>query len=152
MSNYLWLVFAAGTILCWGAYGSAMHTGTVELKSPWKAILLVGVAYFVLAVIVPAVLIQTSGSGWSFTGRGAIWALTAGALGAVGAMCVSGAMKNGGQALYVMPLIFGCAPLVNVIVSSIRHRPAAAPSPFFWAGIVVLASGAGMVLYFQPRH
>ena len=150
MQQYLWLLFAIGTILCWGAYGPAMHTATVDLKSPWKAILLVGVSYFVLAVIIPAVLIQTSGSGWGFSNRGLTWGLVTGALGAIGAMCVSGAMKSGGNPLYVMPIIFGCAPLMNIVISWIQHPPKDAINPFFWVGLVALASGAGMVLYFKP--
>jgi hypothetical protein len=156
MSSYFWLLFAAGTIVCWGAYGPAIHTAQVELKNPWKALLLVGAAYFVLAVIVPPLMIQTQGAAnWAFDAKGTAAGLLGGALGAVGAFCVILAMRSvnahGGNPIAVMPVIFGGAPLVNVAVSAALHPPKAAPSPLFWFGIVVLAAGAGMVLYYKPQ-
>ena len=38
MSSSLWLLFVAGTVVCWGAYGPTIHEGQVTLgKNPWKA-------------------------------------------------------------------------------------------------------------------
>ena len=148
----IWLIFALGTVCCWGAYGTAIHKSNVLLGHGMKTILLVGVAYFFLAVLIPGIYIMSKQAiDWSFPTKGLMFGLLAGSLGAIGAICVIYSMKSGGSPLYVMPIIFGCAPLVNVIVSSVAHPPEKAINPVFWLGVLVLASGAGMVLYFQPK-
>ena len=53
--------------------------------------------------------------------------------------------------LYVMPLVFGGAPLVNVLSSMILHPPKVAPHPLVYVGFVMASAGAGMVLYFRPQ-
>ena len=146
-----WLLFALGTVCCWGAYGTAIHKSNSLLGEGLKTALLVGVAYFFLAVLIPGLIMWKNGADWSFPAKGMMFGLLAGSLGAIGAICVIYSMKSGGSPLYVMPIIFGCAPLVNVIVSSVAHPPEKAINPVFWLGVLVLASGAGMVLYFQPK-
>ena len=152
-----WLIFALGTVCCWGAYGTAIHKSNLILKDGLKTAVLVGVAYFFLAVLIPGLIMWKNGVDWSFPARGMMFGLLAGSLGAIGAICVIYSMKEAALQegsvnvqLYVMPIIFGCAPLVNVIVSSIAHPPEKAINPLFWLGVLVLASGAGMVLYFKP--
>ena len=146
-----WLLFALGTVCCWGAYGTAIHKSNSLLGEGLKTALLVGVAYFFLAVLIPGLIMWKNGADWSFPAKGMMFGLLAGSLGAIGAICVIYSMKSGGSPLYVMPIIFGCAPLVNVIVSSVAHPPEKAINPVFWLGVLVLASGAGMVLYYQPK-
>jgi drug/metabolite transporter (DMT)-like permease len=123
-------------------------------KNAWRALFLVGAAYVLIAVIVPAIVISASGVGWNFSARGTGFGLLAGALGAGGALCVICAMiwvtKAGISRDVVMPIIFGCAPVITVIVSWIQHPPAKAPAWPFFLGIVCLAAGAGMVLQFKP--
>ena len=41
----------------------------------------------------------------------------------------------GGRPLYVMPLVFGGAPLVNVLVSMLLHPPRISPSPLLYVGV-----------------
>lgn len=149
--TYWWLLFVALTALCWGAYGPSIHEGTVLLKSPWKAFLFVGVAYFVIAVVGPLIILKAQGDSFQFTGGGILAASIAGALGAIGALGVIAALKAGGKPVYVMPLVFGVAPVINVAVSWGLHPPKASPHPLFFVGIAVLAAGAGMVLYFKPQ-
>ena len=50
-----------------------------------------------------------------------------------------------------MPLVFGGAPLVNVISTAILHPPKSAPSPMLYVGFLLAAIGAGMVLYYRPQ-
>ena len=63
-----WLMFVAGTVLSWGVYGAMLHQGQVKLGSPWRALLCVGVAYFVIGVIDPVIAMMSLGQvdsrGW----------------------------------------------------------------------------------------
>ena len=49
----MWILFVAGAVLSWGAYGVLLHKGQVLLGNPLKALLCVGVAYFLIGVLVP---------------------------------------------------------------------------------------------------
>ena len=49
-----------------------------------------------------------------------------------------------------MPLVFGGAPLINVLVSMLMHPPKTTPNPLLWLGYAMVSAGAGMVLYFKP--
>jgi hypothetical protein len=146
-----WIAFALGAVLAWGMYGPALHKGQVLLGSPLRALLCVGFAYFLLGVLVPVASLATSPGGiGSFPLAGSVWATIGGALGAIGAICIIWAFKSGGLPTYVMPIVFGGAPLVNVIVSAVMHPPKTAPNPLLYVGFLVTAVGAGMVLYFKP--
>jgi hypothetical protein len=145
-----WVVFVLGAVLSWGVYGVALHRGQVALGNPLRALLCVGVAYFLIGVLVPLAALSYQGELRAFGVRGAAVATVAGALGAIGAVCIIWAFKAGGLPAYVMPLVFGGAPLVNVIVSTLIHPPRVAPSPMLYAGFVLTAVGAAMVLYYRP--
>jgi hypothetical protein len=151
MSSNLWLVFVVGTVLCWGAYAPTIHEGTLLLRSPWKTILCVGAAYFVIAVVVPLAILLIQGEGLQFAPRGTVFASIGGALGALGAICIVGALRTGGTPLYVMPLVFGGAPIVNVLVSNALHPPKNPPSPLLYVGFLIVAVGAGLVLFNKPQ-
>ena len=146
-----WLLFALGAALSWGMYGVALHTGQVQLGSPLRALLCVGIAYFLIGVLVPTFALSSQGELNSFSSIGTAWATGAGALGAIGAVCIIWAFRTGGTPLYVMPLVFGGAPLVNVITSMVLHPPKTAPHPLVYVGFVLASVGAGMVLYFRPQ-
>ena len=77
-------------------------------------------------------------------------ATIAGALGAIGAACIIWAFRAGGLPVYVMPLVFAGAPIVNVIVTMMIHPPKSAINPLLYAGFVLAAIGVAMVLYFRP--
>jgi hypothetical protein len=147
----LWMLFVLGAVLSWGVYGPALHKGQTMLGSPLKALLCVGFAYFLIGVLVPAAALSTQGGLKGFTFDGSLWAGLGGALGAVGAVCIIWAFRNGGLPNYVMPLVFGGAPLVNVLVSMWMHPPKEQPSPLLYVGYLLAVSGAGMVLYFKPK-
>ena len=145
-----WLIFVAGAVLSWGAYGVLLHQGQTQLGNPLKALLCVGVAYFLIGVIVPVVGLGAQGNLSGFNTAGLVTATIAGALGAAGAACIIYAFRFGGLPLYVMPLVFGGAPIVNVLVSMTIHPPKAAIHPLLYVGFVMVSVGAGLVLYFRP--
>lgn len=148
----LWIIFALGAALAWGLYGPVLHQGQAQLGNPLRALLCVGVAYFLIGVLVPTVALSTGeGVTAGFTTRGATAATIGGALGALGAVCIIFAFKSGGLPTYVMPLVFAGAPLVNVLFSMWLHPPKTAPNPLLYVGFVLAALGAGMALYFKPQ-
>lgn len=146
----VWLIFVAGAILSWGMYGPALHRGQITLGNPLRALLCVGVAYFLIGVLVPLVALWLQDDLRGFNAGGSAAATAAGALGAVGAVCIIWAFRSGGLPTYVMPLVFAGAPIVNVLVSIWLHPPRTASSPFLYVGFLLAAGGAGLVLYFKP--
>jgi hypothetical protein len=147
-----WLAFVAGAVLSWGVYGAMLHQGQVKLGSPMRALLCVGVAYFLIGVLVPLGVLTAQGQGLSgFNRPGTTAATVAGALGALGAVCIIFAFRTGGTPTYVMPLVFGGAPLVNVLYTMYIHPPRVAPNPMLYVGFVITAIGAATVLYYKPQ-
>src|SRR6185503_13325892 len=95
-------------------YGPVLHKGQSYMQgSRLRPFMCVGLAYFVVAVILPFLLrtmIEDHGS-WSV--RGTAWSLAGGTVGALGALGIILAFTFGGKPVYVMPLVFGGAPIVN---------------------------------------
>lgn len=150
-----WLVFVVLTVLCWGAYVPMIHSGQKMIGGKaaglW-AMLTVGAAYFLVAVLAPVALLAARGElGAVPPMRGIGVALFAGVLGAVGALGVILALMNGGTPQTVPPLVFAGAPVVSTLVAMMLHPPKESPSPVFFFGILLAAAGAGLVLYFKPK-
>jgi hypothetical protein len=145
-----WVLFVAGAILSWGAYGALLHQGQVQLGNPLKALLCVGIAYFLIGVLIPVAALSSQGALSGFNTGGLVRATIAGALGAAGAACIIWAFKTGGLPVYVMPLVFGGAPIVNVLIAMAIHPPKSAISPMLYVGFLFASIGAALVLYFRP--
>jgi len=145
-----WVIFVAGAVLSWGAYGVLLFLGQTQLGNPLKALLCVGAAYFLIGVIVPVIALTSQGGLSGFNTGGLITATVAGALGAAGAACIIWAFKAGGLPVYVMPLVFGGAPIVNVLLAMVIHPPKSAITPMLYVGFLLASIGAAMVLYFRP--
>jgi hypothetical protein len=153
--------------LAWGVYVPLIAQGGKELKSSYASFLCVGAAYFVIAVLLPLVML------WYMSTQpphapppgmppldyptGITLATLAGATGAIGALCVIFAtFEFKGPRIYVAPVIFATAPVINTIVSLFWH-PIAGPFAFgppteephwlLYVGIVAAGLGAGMVLF-----
>jgi hypothetical protein len=169
-----WLLYVALAGLAWGTYVPLIFYGGGELggkpSSRLLAILCVGVAYFVCAIILPGVVLMGTPADaqpkWDSV-TGLVFSGLAGAAGAVGAICVIFATKSAIDSakaegrppatykLFIAPLIFGLAPVINTLVSVLWHpRPGSplefgvkAPHPLLWAGIVAVGLGAALVLY-----
>lgn len=154
MNKYAWLFFVVGAALSWGAYVPSIHHGQLALppgaNRAFKAFLFVGVAYFLMAVLVPGGILISRPDGAGFSRQGMIVSTIAGALGALGALCVIFALRAGGKPIYVAPLVFAGAPIVNVIVSTIWDRSYRMPDWRFVLGILLAAVGAALVLRYKP--
>ena len=145
-----WVLLAFGAALSWGVYGATLHRGQVLLGSPLRALLCVGIAYFLIGVLVPAGALAAQGELRNFNATGTLAATGAGALGAIGAVCIIYAFRSGGLPAYVMPLVFGGAPLFNVLISMWIHPPHTTPNPLLWVGYLLASVGAAMVLFYRP--
>jgi uncharacterized membrane protein YeaQ/YmgE (transglycosylase-associated protein family) len=162
-----WLLFAFLTVASWGVYGVLLHKGQLGMQDMvngrYKAFLFVGIAYFLVAVLAPLVMLRLSGKEGAtnflaYPTTGWVWSLIAGVVGAVGAFGVLLAFGAAPQpkAAYVpvvMSIIFCGAPIVNAFVSMMEHPPTgglAAVKWQFWVGIVIAAVGGSMVALYKP--
>src|SRR5215213_3052629 len=141
-----WLVFALMTVVSWGLYGAFLHTGQMGMADPvnarYKAFLFVGLAYFLVAVLAPLLLLLVKGANWQYPAEGMTWSLIAGIAGALGAFGVLLAFGAHGQPGVVMAIVFAGAPIVNAFVSLAQHPPVGGwggIKPQFWAGIGLAA-------------
>jgi hypothetical protein len=170
--RYQWLLYVGLAGLAWGTYVPLIFYGGNELGGKagarLMAILCVGVAYFVIAVLFPLVMfLARPADRPDLTTTGLVFSGLAGVAGAVGALCVIFASKSATQAalgaklnpaayrLYIAPMIFGLAPVINTLVSLVWHPEKGEPFHFgfdmpgwkLWVGIVLVGVGAALVLF-----
>src|SRR4051794_10476201 len=163
MQRNVWLLYVTLAGLSWGTYVPLIFYGGSELggkpASRLLAILCVGIAYFVLGVLFPAVYLLRLPVQQrpERNGQGLFFSALAGAAGALGAICVIFATKEafaagremklqdpGAYKLYIAPLIFGLAPVINTLVSVVWHPRKGeplhfgfhVPHPLLWVGIL----------------
>ena len=165
MSDRTWLLYVLMAGLCWGTYVPLIAFGGRNLSAPghpfagrYAAFLCVGVAYVVIAVVFPLARSYSVGEpipskpvGLVFAGLAGV----AGALGALGVIFATAAAKPEDR-MYIAPLIFTLAPLLNTIVSLFWHPTADQPLHFglpeempswkLFVGVVLVGVGAGLIL------
>ena len=138
--------------LCWGSYGPVLHKGQAKMGgSRLRPFLCVGIAYFTIAVIVPYFLLDVfqEPGGWSL--GGSFWSLLAGGVGALGALGIIYAFNFGGKPIFVMPLVFGFAPIVNTLTETVSKGLFAELSQWFYLSMLLVILGAVAVLLCAPR-
>lgn len=156
MRNFYFLIFVVMTFICWGLYGPVLHVGQETLggghgqKSLLRPLICVGFAYFMIAVLFPLVVLRTKGETGAWSVSGFVWSFAAGAIGAIGALGIVLAFKFQGKPFYVMPLVFGLAPIINTLVTMAMGRTFKEASLPFYIGIVIVAIGAAGVLINKP--
>jgi drug/metabolite transporter (DMT)-like permease len=153
----IWLVFVMLAGLCWGTYVPLIAQGGKELKSSYAGFLCVGVAYFLIAILFPLAVFWARGTFPNFTVTGVTFATLAGVAGALGALCVVFAtFEFKGPRIFVGPLIFALAPVINTLVSLVWHPTPESSFSFgiknvpdwkLYVGIVLAGLGAFLVLY-----
>lgn len=158
------LIFVAGAALSWGIYVPVVHEATTKLGSNLRAFLMVGVAYFLVAVLIPAVFIfllnsdptakDPSKLNWLMPNM--LWGITAGTAGALGALCVIFAVREAGAIgpLIVAPLVFAGAPIINTLASMTvfaHGKKLEAPGVLFYLGLLMAACGMAMVWVNKPK-
>jgi hypothetical protein len=147
------ILFSIGvTALCWGSYGPVLHKGQMRMAgSRLRPFVCVGLAYFAIAVVVPIVILSGYDEPGRWTFVGTFWSLAAGAAGAIGALGIILAFNFGGRPIYVMPLVFGGAPVVNTVTSIIHDGTYNLIGAPFYVSLLMVIAGAVCVLVFAPR-
>ena len=138
MLQFLGMLAAIGlTAMCWGMYGPVLHFGREDMHSPLRPFVCVGIAYFVIAVLVPSLLLLKGERG-AWTTKGVVWSLLAGVAGACGALGVILALHFGGKPIYVMPLVFGGAPVINTLLTAAMNKAFDQLKAPFLAGLLLV--------------
>jgi hypothetical protein len=154
------LASIATTALCWGIYGPVLHWGQAGMGGArMRPFMGVGIAYFVIAIVVPIVLVyvlqQESDTKYQWTWKGTFWSLAGGAAGAIGALGIIMAFNFGGKPDYVMPLVFGFAPVINTLFTMYFNQSwkyiNGIQGSMYFAGLILVAVGAVVVLTFAPK-
>ena len=173
--NIPWWGYVIGAGLAWGTYVPLVFFGGTELTTKpgtvggrLASILCVGIAYFLLAVVIPVVLMMIRDDAkpeWKTTGL--VFSALAGVAGAVGAICVIFASKAAVDSakaeginpatyrVYIAPLIFALAPAINTLLSLVWHPKSGDAFHFAFempgwklpVGILLVAAGTFLVLY-----
>jgi drug/metabolite transporter (DMT)-like permease len=150
-----WLFYAVLTVAAWGVYGVLLHTGQMAMGDPvngrYKAFLLVGIAYLLVAVLAPLGVLVANGATWTMPVPGMAWSLLAGIAGAIGAFGVLLAFGAQGSPAVVMAIVFAGAPVVNALVALAVHPPKGPVAWQFYLGILLAAAGGCLVTYFRPK-
>ena len=142
----------AMAILCWGSYGPFLHLGQSKMGgSRLRPFCCVGIAYFVIAVMIPIVALESMHSGSGYTAQGMMWSVLAGTAGAMGALGIILAFTFGGKPIFVMPLVFGFAPVINTITSIIEKGKFESLNGMFAVSLLLGISGAVTVLLNAPK-
>jgi len=150
------LICIVGAALSWGIYVPTVHLAQMGLKSSLRGFFMVGIAYFITAVIIPAIFIFGIGDPTvkgkaNFDLVPVLIGLAGGALGAAGALCIIFAVASGAKPLYVAPLVFAGAPIINTLATIYYFAPVkTTPDWRFFAGLLMAACGAAMVMIFKP--
>jgi hypothetical protein len=144
----------AMAVVCWGAYGPFLHIGQAKMGgSRLRPFCCVGIAYFFIAVMVPVVLLESmsmhSSSGYAINGM--IWSVLAGACGAMGALGIILAFTYGGKPIFVMPLVFGFAPVINTLTSIVEKGKFESLNAMFAGSLLLGILGAVTVLLTAPK-
>lgn len=168
------ILFAIGTAIFWGCYGPTIgnaQTPRVDGKpllppdgwTPFKPYVFIGIAYLVIAVAGGLVMMKVKGDSFSYSAAvpgapgmthflPAKWGFLAGTLGAAGALCLTTAMMTSrGNALLVMPIVFGGAVSVTALVSVLKLHGHTTINPLLWVGMGLTVVGVVIVAMNTPH-
>ncbi len=157
------LSYSLGTVLCWGGYSVLLHMGAQNMgkEDPtgarMKAFLFVGIAYVLVAVVAPLVVLKSRGTIMNLPTAGWALSLVAGIAGAVGAFFLLMALSSGTNPaeskllpLIVPAIVFAGAPIVNTIISTTKEGNWGHVNWKFVAGVILAMVGTAMVMRFKP--
>jgi hypothetical protein len=116
-----------------------------------RPFLCVGIAYFVMAVAVPLLLLLVISKSGQWNQSGVLWSLAGGAAGAMGALGIIYAFNFGGKPIFVMPLVFGLAPIMNTLTTLTENNSWGRIDYKFVIALLITILGAVTVLVTAPK-
>lgn len=151
--DWLWWPLAVAlAIVGWGAFGPTFHNGRVAMGgSQFRPLLCVGLASLVVAVLLPGLWLGAASPAGQFTLSGWLWSMLGGAAGAIGVVGVVAAYFYGLRPIYVLPAVYGGAPIVNTLSLMTWSNLRADVGSLFLAGLILLVAGSAMVLVLAKR-
>ncbi len=139
------------TILAWGVYGPVLSWGQADMSTTagslarLRPLVCMGLAYVGVAAVVPAVLLKLRGETGTWTIKGLSYSLAAGVCAVLGAVGMILTFHFGGNAVSVMPLVFGGTAVVQALLTNTSGRHLKEVGSLFLAGLM-------MVLLQLQRH
>ena len=124
----------------------------MQLGNPLRALLCVGMAYFLVGVLVPAAALGSQGELKGFNSDGVFSSTLGGALGAVGPFASSGRSSMAAPRRLSCRSYSGLAPLINVLFTMAMHPPKTAPNPLLYLGYLLASAGVWLVLRYKPAN
>jgi len=163
------LLYALGTVVCWGLYSVLLHKGSMLMSAGgtgdmtgarMKAFLMVGIAYLIVGIVGPMLVMKSKGipmTADAFPMGGVTWSLLAGLAGAVGAYFLLMGLSSGkgpvvskSLVLLVPAIVFAGAPIVNAIVALTKDGLWGYTPWQFYAGILLASGGVALVMKYRP--
>ena len=128
------VLFTLLTAVCWGVYGPVLHHGAADMGgSTLRPFVCVGLAYFLIAILVPGIVLRMRPERGSWTTTGIIWSLIAGTAG------TRGAGRDPGFQVRRQADLRDAAglrrrPVVNTFYTMVIGRSYKQAGPIFYAG------------------
>jgi hypothetical protein len=97
------------------------------------------------------VLLESMQNSGQYTFGGMIWSVLAGTAGALGALGIILAFTYGGKPIFVMPLVFGFAPVINTLTSIVVTGRYESVNALFAGALALGIAGAVTVLLNAPK-
>ncbi len=104
-----------------------------------------------MAVAVPLLLLTVLPTKGQWDTQGVLWSLAGGTAGALGALGIIYAFNFGGKPIFVMPLVFGLAPILNTITTLTENKSWGHIDLYFVAALLITICGAVTVLVTAPK-
>ncbi|MBN1854442.1 MAG: hypothetical protein JW829_17050 [Pirellulales bacterium] len=149
------LVAFIGTVLLWSFQGPFLKWGQrgmalADSDAILRPMTCVGLAIFVIGVLVPIVFLRVWGEAGHWSVAGMVWNMAAGVVAVIGVMGLLFAFYFGGWPIYVLPLVIGGVLIVNSFLSIFLAGIKQQINWIFGAGLVMLMLGAVLALISRP--
>jgi hypothetical protein len=122
------------------------------MRGSWfRPLLCVGLAALLVAVFLPALWLSAASGQGPYTLSGTLWSMLGGAAGALGVVGAVVAYYCGLRPVYVLPVVFGGAPIFNTVFAMSGLNWRSESGPLFLAGLILVIAGSALALVLAKR-
>lgn len=155
-SSYAWLLPAALTAILWAAFGLGLSVGQRAMSAPAHALsavlLFVGIAYGGICVGYALLRSPTGSLVEGLTPGGIGWALATGAFGAAAVPLLLHALSQTVSAAAVLVVAYAVTPVASWLLVVLYEQQLGAVRWPFVVGLLLIALGVALIVFFQPRN